>query len=215
MIKIFSRAGWLALAVSLTACKAPTMVLPGYQESASGTGFAITDARPEKDKTTEILSYWATACDYGISRVGDERTQPPKLVFLRRNLEDALGARLKGATLIVTRYRIHINARAQTRSQLNGMYTGIVPGMLAAAGEGCTKEETSGGWFDASEVTTPFPPAIVEIEAALNGKTYSVRSVYSSRGKDLDDAGTPELFNAMRKANAALVEQLARDLPAP
>ncbi|MBV9993229.1 MAG: hypothetical protein JOZ72_18300 [Alphaproteobacteria bacterium] len=208
-------AACLAFALSLSACAVKPVALPDYQERAPDASFTITDARPEKDKTSEVLSYWATACDYGIYRIGDERTVPPKLVFLRRNLEDALGARLKGAALTVTRYRVHINSRAQLRNQLNGMYTGVVPAMLDAAGNGCTKDETSGGWFDASEVTTAFPPAIVEIEAAMAGKTYSVRAVYSTEGKNVDDAGTPELFNAMRKANAVLADQLAKDLPAP
>jgi len=211
---IVRAAAFFAAALWLSACAAPTMVLPGYQERASDASFTIADARPDKDKTSEILSLWVTACDYGIYRLGDERTQPPKLAFLRHNLEDALGARLKNATLTVTRYRMYINSRAQLRAQVNGMYTGVVPGMLAAAGEGCTKEETSGGWFEASEVTTTFPPVIVEIEATLNAKTYSVRSVYSTQGKNVDDAGTPELFNAMRKADVRLADQLAKDLPA-
>ena len=94
------------------------------------------------------------------------------------------------------------------------MYTGVVPAMMTAASDGCTKENTSGGWYDPSEVTTPNSPFIVEVEIQKDGKTYSARSVLSPAVNYIVWGNSPpEIFDAMHRANALLAEQLRTHQP--
>jgi hypothetical protein len=196
----------------MTACAAPTAVLQGFQDTPSRANFTVTDARPDADKTSEILSLWATSCQYGIYRLADARSDPTRMVLLRSDLEAALGSRLRDKTLVVNQYRMYLNKRAPLRDTLNGTYHGVVPGMLAAAGEGCTKEETGDAWFDTSD-TDAKAALIVEIQVTLGAKNYTVRSVSGLVSADQSD-DSHQIFGALRKANAALVEQLGKDLPA-
>jgi len=206
------RAAIIGSLLFVTACAAPTAVLQGYQDVPSQANFTITDARPELDKTSEILSLWATSCQYGIYRLADTRSNPTRMVLLRSDLEAALGTRLRNRTLVVNQYRMFVNRRAPLRATVNGMYHGIVPSMLAQAGEGCTKEQTGDAWFDASD-TDATAAAIIKIQATMDGKSYAVRSVSGLVSSDQAD-DSHQIFGALRKANAALAEQLAKDLPA-
>lgn len=210
-----SAAAWrVAVAGSLlfvAACAGPTATLPGFQDTPPATNFAVTDARPDTDKTQEILSLWATSCQYGIYRWADTKSDPPRMVLLRHDLETALGNRLRNKTLVVTQYVMYLNDRAPLRGTLNGQFHGIVPGMLAAAGEGCTKAETGDAWFDASDMDTP-AAFVIEIQAKMDGKTYTVRSVSGVVGMDQAN-DIQQVFGALRKAHASLVDQLGKDLP--
>jgi hypothetical protein len=196
----------------MTACAAPTAVLQGYQDVPSQANFAVTDARPDADKTAEILSLWVTSCQYGIYRLADTRSNPTRMVLLRSDLEAALGNRLHNRTLVVNQYKMFINRRAPLRATVNGQFTGVVPAMLAEAGEGCTKEQTGDAWFDKSD-TDAAAAIIIEVQATMDGKSYAVRSVSGIVGADQAD-DSHQVFGALRKANAALAEQLGKDLPA-
>jgi hypothetical protein len=67
---------------------------------------------------------------------------------------------------------------------------------------GCTKEETIGGWYSADEVTNDHAPVIIEIEASLDGKPVSARIVYST---EVEIIGAWGLFGSPGKAQAALL----------
>ena len=205
------RAGVIVPLLMLGACAAPVAVLPDYHDAPSTTNFTVADLRPETDKTAEILSVWVTSCKYGIYRLADGRSNPPRMTLLRHDLESSLGGRLHNATLTVTQYRMYINKRAPLRATVNGSFTGVVPSVLAAQGEGCTKEKTGEGWFDASD-TSANAALIVEIQAAMNGKSYSVRSVAGIvPPEQLSDS--QQIFGSLQKANATLAEQIRKDLP--
>lgn len=206
------RAAIIGSLLLVAACASPTAILPGFQDLPSATNFTVTDVRPDADKTYEILSLFVTSCQYGIYQFADTRSNPPRMVLLRYDLEAALGSRLRNKTLIVNRYVMYMNKRAPLRATVNGMYQGIVPSALAAAGEGCTKEETGEGWFDASD-TDAAGALIVEIQATMDGKTYKVRSVSGLVDPAKAD-DSQQVFGALRKAHAALAEQLGKDLPA-
>jgi hypothetical protein len=206
------RAAVIGSLLFVAACAGPTATMPGFQDTPSTANFAVTDARLDTDKTQEILSLWATSCQYGIYRWADTKSDPPRMVLLRHDLETALGSRLRNRTLVVTQYVMYLNDRAPLRSTVNGQFHGIVPGMLAAAGEGCTKAETGDAWFDASDTDAP-AAFIVEIQAKLDGKSYTVRSVSGVSGMDQAN-DIQQVFGALRKAHASLTDQLGKDLPA-
>ena len=65
-------------------------------------------------------------------------------------------------------------------------------------------------WFAGSELSTPYPPYIVEIEVELDGQHHRVRTVVSTQ-KDV--AQLDIIQAALAQANAALIAELAKDLP--
>ena len=203
------RAAALAVSFFIAACATKPAVLADFKDRPSTVNFTIVDARPDSDKTSDRLSPWITSCDYGIDVIGDEQTVPSKLVLLRHDLEDALGGRLRDATMTVTRYAVFYNNGKAMRAMVTGTYPGLAASLLTGAGDDCSKEKTTGGWYQASEVTTPFSPFIVELEATMSGKAYRVRIVFSTDKRYVGEGGPSEFFfDALRKADAALVEQL-------
>jgi hypothetical protein len=133
------------------------------------------------------------------------------MVLLRQELSERLGALAQGQTVTVNRYVIFHNRREATRGSVFAGKSGLIPSAFKAAGDSCPEEKTTGGWFDPAETTTPFSPIIVQIEATMDGRTRSVRTVYSP-SEELYGFGEPAaseaLFAAMRKATEALAQEL-------
>ena len=208
----YMRTAPLAIVIGLlflSACGTKPVVLEGYQDHPSPVNFKIVDSRPALDKTSERLSAWVTSCNYEIHRIGDEQTVPSRLAILQRDLEEALGNKLRNATMTVTQYRIFYNNRAAMLGQVNGFATGVVPSLLTSAGGDCPKEHTSGGWYAASEVTTPYSPFVVEVEATMEDKVYSVRTVFPTHASYIGEGGPSNyFFDVIHQANAALIEKL-------
>lgn len=88
----------------------------------------------------------------------------------------------------------------------------MIPAIMEGMGSKCSNAETTAGWYGSSEITTPYSPIIVELNASLEGKQYVVRSIYSTSREFPGAFGEPEaakaLFEAMRKATSALANQL-------
>lgn len=176
---------------------------------AQASGLTIVDSRPAVEKTRQILSLWATSCDFEIVRLGDDEINPGRLALLQSDLEAALGSQLANATLTVTRYRIFFNSGDAARGESRNR--GLVGALLTP--NRCSKEKTTAGWYAPSEVTTDFSPIIIEIGATLAAKDYSVRLVYSPsfqlRGNSFDrPREAAPLLEAIHQANAALIDQL-------
>ena len=207
--------GYVAI-LFLAGCATKPAVLEGFQDHPSPIDLKIIDSRPADDKESEWLSLIVTSCDYGIRRWGDETTIPPKLTLLRRDLEDTLNNQLSNATITVSKYAIFFNGSAGLRHTVYSGSIGIVPAIMESMGSNCSKEETTGGWYAASEVTNSHSPIVIEIEAAFEGKNYNVRTVYSPE-EELPVTGGLEsasaLFAAIHKANAALIDQIRSPKP--
>jgi hypothetical protein len=183
-------------------------VMPGFQDRPAAIN--VVDSRPGDEKTSQEGSSWMTNCMFGVFLLGDEVTVPPKLVVLRRDLEDALGTQLGNSAIVVVRYRMFLNQSAYQRAVANGGYPTDKTVASAFAPRHCIE-----GTYDASEVTTAHSPIITEISVMLAGTAYSVRSVYSPQEEvpTVDGAwggpnGITALFGAMHQADAALVEKL-------
>ncbi len=179
----------------------------------------FVDARPAKDKETEFLSLWITSCDYSIRRLGDEGDVPSKLGLLQQDIQSALGN--SGGAVTISKYTVYVNTSVMRRQGTYGTYGGVVPAIMSGIGSKCSKEETTAGWYAGAEITTPYSPIIVEIEADLVGKHYAVRTVYSPKeefagkfgemwgsGGVYDPEATAALLDALHQANAALIDQI-------
>jgi hypothetical protein len=132
-----------------------------------------------QDSKKKTLSLLITRCEYGILRLGDDRTKPTRLEVLQSDLIDRLGDVITGKTLTVQRYTIFRNDSVNLRNNVYSNQQGIVAGVMRRMGTDCPKEKVSGGWYAAEEVTTQMPPYIAELEATLDGTPHSVRVVFS------------------------------------
>ena len=202
-------------ALFLTGCLSQTAVMQDYRDGSSIVGLNVVDARPAEDKSTEFLSLWISSCDYGIRRLGDEKTVPSRLVLLRRDLEESLGDQLANKTITVSRYRIFFNkgsALLQSNPGNRSLAGPLIMSALTPGTNSCGLDKPEGGRYNSSEVSAAYSPIIIEIEVKLGAQDYSVRSVYSPK-TELDGAfgerdEAAELFNAIRQADIKLADQL-------
>ncbi len=206
------RIAMMIAAFGIFGCASQTAVLPDFKDLSSEMGFSMKDERPEEEKETKWMSLSITNCNYGIRQIGDNLMVPDRLTLLRNDLHKALGKKLSGKTVSVKKYIIHFNAQNAFRGRVYAPYKGGVVEFMKGFGSDCKREEVAAGWFGPADVTTPFSPLIIEIDAAIDGKKYSVRSVYSPK-KEIEPAfGNPEpasaLFAAVQKATSQLVAKI-------
>jgi hypothetical protein len=178
---------------------------------AAATSLVVVDGRAEPDKKQKMLSFIITSCDYAVQRLGDKKV-PGRIAALQQDLAQIKGAALDGKTLTVSRYHIYFNNSAILRGMVYPQYTGVIPAMMKEKGVACPREKSGGGWFDVTELTAPFSPLILDIEASLDGAVHSVRVVHSpprelpGNFKKPEDAA--DLAAAMRAAAEALASKI-------
>lgn len=209
----------------LCGCASQVATMEGFRPPGPEVALQVVDARPAKEKSSEIMSLAVTSCDYSIRRLGDETTVPSRLALLHADLVRALGSSLNGKALTVTHYTVHYNNGVAMRggvyamapvpmNPLAGAIQGATTALMKSFGSNCPKEKTTEGWFDAAENPGKHSPLIVEIGVTLDGRTYAVRSLHSPSqefgGRFGDPEPARELFEALRRAHAALADKIAR-----
>jgi hypothetical protein len=199
---------WLVVSFAIHATVSTAQDTPA---SAPAVNFTVADERAEPDKKQKMLSYAITSCDYGVQRLGDKKT-PDRIGALHDDLVALKGAALEGKTLKVSRYHIYFNNSAVLRGMVYPQYTGLIPELMKEHGTNCPREKAGGGWFDLSELTGPYSPLILDVEANLDGVPHSVRVVFTPPRQLPGNFKKPEdatdLLAAMRKAAEALGGQL-------
>lgn len=200
-------------------CASSVAVLEGFRPVDESARLQIADARPEKEKSSELLSFAVTSCDYGIRRLGDEVTVPSRLAIMQSDLVRSLGPAVYGKNMTVSHYTIHYNNGAsQRRGASSAAGVSIAAALIGSAMQGigsdCAKEKTTEGWYSASELNRPHSPIIIEIEAEISGNVHAVRSVYAPPREFGGRFGEPEaaheLFVAISRAHTALSESIKR-----
>jgi hypothetical protein len=198
--------------------------------------YRLQDARPAEEKTSKLLSVWIWNCGYGITRLGDASGLQDRMIALDHDLKQAFGAHLQGREVIVDHYTVYVNGHSAEvgRSWGAGLTLGVggaIGGGLGGAVGGnpktthasCPREKMKGGWFDASEITTPYTPYIVEITVRIDGSRVSARSVFSPSSNVSENSimtgvlGFAEAGGgntAIDKADAALIAEIRKQVPA-
>lgn len=199
----------LFLIVAGAACAQPPAPAPA--------ALTLLDARPANERTTYALSDSIWSCDFGVYQLGDdlafERPTAPRLdrIFgLKADLTRGLGARLNGRTLTVDHYDLYLNLTAsQAGVAPDGPLGALTPKSQTREAK-CPRDKMTAGWFDGAELSTPYPPYIVEIDVELDGQHHKVRTVVSTH-KDI--AQLDIIQAAFAQANTALIADLAKALP--
>jgi hypothetical protein len=155
------------------------------QDADTPAQLAVIDLRPEEEKEGSALSPLRGKCNQDVFRVADVASDPLKVDVLEEDL-----ARLEGmnGTLTVLNWSIYYNKQVQKSGSLFesvGIQGYAIPGKKKErhAGSKCSRQESAGGWYQGSELTSVYFPLISEFEGTFRGKPISVRVVYSPRTK--------------------------------
>ena len=202
----------LCAAILCLLLPAATLAAPAPQPA-----FTLVDARPDAEKTTHTLSDSIWSCDFGVYALGDDlaREQPaaPRLdrIFgLKADLARGLGDRLGARTVTVDHYNLYLNLTASQSGVAPDGPLGALSPKTQTREAKCPRDKMTAGWFDGAELSTPYPPYIVEMEVELDGQRHHIRTVVSTQ-KDV--AQLDIIQAAFAQANTALIAELAKQLP--
>jgi len=194
----------------------------------------FTDARPTDELKPHTFSNFPSNCDFGV------RTLEADIDQLRDSLAERVGAKLGDRSVVVDHYVIYLNTAAastenERKMRLAGAAAGVVGGIVVATSAPSNPPTTSAkcdrdkmhGWFDISELTTPWSPLIAEVEIHVDGHDHVFRSVYSPprnlipqvfagiSKSDIGDAAMAQVMGIrviQQRVNAALADQIAEQL---
>jgi len=200
-------------AIRILAILSLVSVTPVLAQDAAPS-LVVIDLRPKEEKDGFGLAPLNGKCNENVFRVADVASDPMKVEVLKEDLVPLAGTSSK--TLTVLNWSIYYNKQVQSKgSMLEGV--GIqgysIPGKNKErhAGSKCSKKESAGGWYQASELSTVYFPLISEFEGTLGGKPVSVRVVYSPEQKlagkfEGDPADTEALVGAVHKTSEAVAQ---------
>jgi hypothetical protein len=178
----------------------------------------LIDARPEESKKSRMLSTSMLDCDFGVVSTIEE-SYPDKLGRLERDLFEAFGEKIEGATVTVRKYAGFSNRAAETGNQAVGIALasvgvfggGQIPANLKPK---CSKEEMNGGWFDPADLNGNVSPVTQDISIELFGKIYSANFAISPPGTGLIDPNSEDLLEQQmsKYLHQRLVAEIRQDI---
>jgi len=208
----------LSAACALLACFSPVMA----QERAGDNAVVIIDLRPREEREGAGLSPLPGACNEDVYLVADSASKPLKVAALQSEVARALGAAGEAKTLTVLNWTIYYNKQlygGQPWGKIVPVGGIALPGIpLPGKNQGnfpgskCSRQETSGGWFERSEVTGKYSPLVSVFEGTFAGSSVGVRIVYSPQRKlgkfKGDTADSRAVLEAVHETAEALVAVL-------
>jgi hypothetical protein len=190
------------------------------QEAAKPDELVVIDLRPQIEKDGTGLSALTGKCNKDVFRIADVASDPLKVEALRADLAQQLGLAGDGKTLMVLNWSVYYNKyTAKGGPMLSGLgvqgYAIPRKEKEEKRGSKCARKESAGGWYEASEVTTSYPPIISEFSGTFGGKPFNVRIVHSLRHSiegtfegGTDD--TQELLDTVQETAEALATAIVQ-----
>jgi len=193
---------------------------PLAAQEAAPDELKVIDLRPPEEREGLGLSELSGKCNKNVFRIADVASDPLKVEALRVGLARHMGLASDGKTLMVLNWSIYYNKQTpHSGPSLSGI--GVqgygLPGKKKdkQLGSKCSRDESAGGWFEDSDVTTIVPPLVSEFAGTFGGKPFNIRVVHSVRrkieGKFMGDAGdTAELLATIDKTAEALATAIVQ-----
>jgi hypothetical protein len=207
-----SRSGFIAM---LALC-----AVPAVASAEDAKALVVIDLRPPEEKDASALTELTGKCNKDVYRIPDVASDPLKVDVLKADLEGALIDGGAGKTLTVLNWSVYYNKQVQkSGGSLSSVGIGgyNIPGKSKErkAGSACSKRESTGGWYQASELDSVYFPLVSEFTGTFGGKPINVRVVYSPHRK-LDgkfagaDADTEALLEAVHKTSESVLSALSQ-----
>ena len=202
--------------LALFACLQPSSA----QDAQKSVELKVIDLWPAEERDGVGLMELSGKCNKDVYRIADVASDPLKVEVLRADLAQQMGLASDEKTLMVLNWSIYYNKQTP-RSGPKLTDIGIqgygIPGKKKEKqlGSKCTREESAGGWFTDSDVTTTVPPLVSEFSGTFGGKPYNIRVVHSVRrkieGKFLGAADdTQALLETVHKTAEALATAIVQ-----
>jgi hypothetical protein len=191
------------------------------QDAVTSDELVAIDLRPQDEKEGTGLTALSGKCNQGVFRIADVATDPLKVEVLRADLSRQLGLAGDGKTLTVLNWSAYYNKSAERgggpKISSIGVQGYAIPSKTKEKqmGSKCSRKESAGGWYQASDVSSQYSPIISEFEGTYGGKPFTVRVVHSPRrqidGKFVGGANDTEaLLEAVHKTAEALVTAIVQ-----
>lgn len=206
----------LAACTSKSTKPAPPVVgepkLAVVPPAAVGTGPTVKDLRPPADKKRDMHSLLIFSCDYGISTLPELPGNPTGPSTLANEMAATPGDPWRGQAVDVLHYATYLNQKRMLKGQVAMAAGGLLPALLAQAGDDCKEAKVHGGYYAGTEIVNYFPPIVVEMTVRIAGVVHHQRTVYSPMPA-IDPAlkqpwETAQVLQAMTKADHALLASL-------
>lgn len=180
----------------------------------------VIDLRPGEEKDASSLTELEGKCNKDVYRIPDVASDPLKVDVLKTDLEGALIDGGAGKTLTVLNWSIYYNRQVQkSGSPLSSVGIGgyNIPGKSKErkAGSSCSRRESAGGWYQASELESVYFPLVSEFTGTFGGKPITVRVLVSPHQKlEGKFAGaatdTDALLEAVHKTSEAVMSAISQ-----
>lgn len=185
------------------------------QEAAPPDELVAIDLRPETEKEGNGLSPLSGKCNKDVFRIADVATDPLKVEALRADLAQQLGVAGDGKTLMVLNWSVYYNKSAGLGGAPKISASSVMGVPIPQKekkekrGSKCSRKESAGGWYEAKDVSTSYPPLVSEFAGTFGGKPFNVRIVHSPHrqieGKfEGGPKDTQELLETVRETAEAL-----------
>ncbi|HJW33494.1 MAG TPA: hypothetical protein VJ505_09050 [Holophagaceae bacterium] len=184
----------------------PQFKLTPVKESEQ-SHFVLEDHRPLAERQSEILSLMVTNPAYGIARMGDDRTVPDRMAYLKAFLGNEVGAKLEGKTVLVKSFAIHRNNQGRMRGT-NPSKSGLLTAAISNALEEKAAPTQPGGFTEA-ENPDGFNVAVIDLLVTVDGKDYRARVVKPAPGTVVRFNGDVEIWD---KVVASAMEEVVVQL---
>jgi hypothetical protein len=202
-------------------CLFPFQQLLLAQDTSAPDELVAIDLRPQEEKEGTGLAVLRGKCNQDVFRIADVASDPLKVEVLRADLARQLGLAGDGKTLTVLNWSVYYNKSAERGGGPKISGIGVqgyaIPSKMKEKqmGSKCSRKESAGGWYEASDATSQYSPIISEFEGTYSGKPFTVRVVHSPHRKILgkfegaaDD--TEALLETVHKTAEALATAIVQ-----
>jgi len=206
MTRIVRALGIVAVMVVLAGC-IPAYKVPVLQTS-DAANFTLVDKRSDAEKqgASHIL---ITSCEYGITQLGENDIEPPRLEVLRAHLQSDkdLQSRLQGKNIEVHSFKVIRNWQVNLRRSVQKGQSGALANAMIA---GCFASPEIEGGYAIAENPNGLPSFTVLLSIGMDGRVYKIRHFEAANTFDetlskVDGNILPRvLSNAMNRLSQAI-----------
>ena len=193
----------LSLTLAFTACTQMKPAILPIQTVMHGERI-ILDARDSSHKKTEMLSYIATNCQYGIQRLGDEWTTPNRITYTESVIKEK---KPDVKEIKVIEFVTFLNVQRALRN--SNIYRGEVFKLME-----CNENTDRLTHYTPQENPTGKSVVIGTISVIIDGREFSERALSFPMNPSRDDQFT--VFDAratsVRNVVTELVERVSSKL---
>ncbi|MFD2179953.1 hypothetical protein [Veronia pacifica] len=202
--------------VTLIGCVSPVAKLTPHLSLDNQEKVNIEDKRDVKKLRGEFLSNLITSCDYGVERLGEDRTEPLRLELLADVLSSKYGNMFSGKSVKVYSFDVYSNRAIIFRHIAFGS-AGVQGELMKLATEPFFDDcalDSSLGAYTKEEVTTPYSPIIILFDVEYDKQRVQTRTVFSPEEEFMGQYNSPDGADALYRAIETAIDDMVLELGA-